>query len=169
MFGVNWAWYTMMTYLPTYINGIFKLSVTMTSVISIFPYMADSILEIVSSFITDCIIQSGSFKIITIRKVFVIIGNVLAAVALMCAALSSSVTPMIVLMSFAVGSTGITLTMIGANMMDISPHYSGIIMGISNTVGTLPGIISPILTSYIIGKEPTPFLVYILLFKILFY
>lgn len=163
MFGVNWAWYTMMTYLPTYINGMFKLSVSMTSLISIFPYMTDSVLEIVSSFITDFIIQSGSFKIITIRKVFVIIGNLAAGIALMAAALSKNVTVMIVLMSLSVGATGITLTMEGANMMDISPHYSGIIMGISNTVGTLPGIISPILTSYIIGKNPSTFLVFLYL------
>lgn len=44
-------------------------------------------------------------------------------------------------------------------MMDVSPNYAGIIMGISNTIATIPGIICPVLTSYIIGAEPTLLLV----------
>lgn len=45
-------------------------------------------------------------------------------------------------------------------MMDVSPNYAGIIMGISNTIATIPGIICPVLISYIIGEKPTLLLVY---------
>lgn len=44
--------------------------------------------------------------------------------------------------------------------MDVSPSYAGIIMGISNTIATIPGIICPVLISYIIGEKPTLLLVY---------
>ena len=37
--------------------------------------------------------------------------------------------------------------------MDIAPQYSSIIMGISNTFATLPGILSPILTGAILQNE----------------
>lgn len=33
---------------------------------------------------------------------------------------------------------------------DIAPQYAAILMGISNTIGTIPGIISPAITGFIV-------------------
>lgn len=42
------------------------------------------------------------------------------------------------------------------NMLDISPLNGGIVLGLSNTIGTIPGIISPVLTAAITGENPGP-------------
>ena len=39
------------------------------------------------------------------------------------------------------------------NQLDIAPQYASIIMGISNTVATVPGIISPLITGYIVQNK----------------
>lgn len=39
------------------------------------------------------------------------------------------------------------------NALDIAPKYASIIIGISNTFGTVPGILSPILTGYLVTHE----------------
>lgn len=36
------------------------------------------------------------------------------------------------------------------NHLDLAPNFAGILMGVSNTVATLSGIISPIITGYIV-------------------
>jgi ACS family sodium-dependent inorganic phosphate cotransporter len=38
----------------------------------------------------------------------------------------------------------------GVNHLDVAPKYAAILMGISNTVGTIPGILSPALTGAIV-------------------
>ena len=38
----------------------------------------------------------------------------------------------------------------GVNHLDVAPNYAAILMGISNTVGTIPGILSPAVTGAIV-------------------
>lgn len=39
------------------------------------------------------------------------------------------------------------------NHLDIAPQYASVLMGISNTFGSMPGIISPLLTGFIVQNE----------------
>ena len=39
-----------------------------------------------------------------------------------------------------------------ANVIDIAPNQSGLVLGISNTVATIPGIVGNIVTGYLINK-----------------
>ena len=47
---------------------------------------------------------------------------------------------------------------------DVSPTLSSFLYGISNTIATLPGIIAPVISGYILGDNPT-----IIEWRILFY
>ncbi|XP_043263381.1 vesicular glutamate transporter 2-like [Colletes gigas] len=41
------------------------------------------------------------------------------------------------------------------NHLDIAPKHASVLMGIGNTIATLPGIVSPIITGYIVqNKSP---------------
>jgi len=44
-------------------------------------------------------------------------------------------------------------TRIQINHIDLSPTYAGVLMGVTNTVATIPGIVSPTLTGYILGSD----------------
>ena len=41
------------------------------------------------------------------------------------------------------------------NHLDVAPQYAAILMGISNTIGTIPGIISPAITGYLVEDKST--------------
>lgn len=45
------------------------------------------------------------------------------------------------------------LILFSVNHLDIAPQFASVLMGISNTVATLPGIISPILTGRIVRHK----------------
>lgn len=51
------------------------------------------------------------------------------------------------LFSLAIGIQGLNGSSYTVNHLDIAPRFAGILMGISNSVGTIPGIIAP----YIVG------------------
>ena len=36
------------------------------------------------------------------------------------------------------------------NHLDIGPRYAGVLMGLTNTIGTIPGILAPAITGFIV-------------------
>jgi ACS family sodium-dependent inorganic phosphate cotransporter len=39
------------------------------------------------------------------------------------------------------------------NHLDIAPQHAGVLMGLSNCVATLPGILSPIVTGFVVQNK----------------
>lgn len=48
----------------------------------------------------------------------------------------------------------------GVNHLDIGAGYANVLMSISNTFATLPGIISPILTGHLIENKVSLFIMF---------
>ena len=81
------------------------------------------------------------------------LGLILPAVFLMlCGYLGNSVGWAVVLLSLSVGSSGFIIAGNSANILDLAPNYAGIIMGIGNTFGTIPGFLGPQIAK-LIAKE----------------
>lgn len=55
-----------------------------------------------------------------------------------------------VCITIAVGLGAFAWSGFAVNHLDIAPQYASILMGISNTFATIPGIVSPLLTGYIV-------------------
>ena len=51
--------------------------------------------------------------------------------------------------SLSLGCGGFAWAGFSVNHLDVAPQYAAILMGISNTLGTVPGIISPAITGYL--------------------
>ena len=49
----------------------------------------------------------------------------------------------VVFLTIAVGSLGLNLSGFGCNHLDIAPRYGGVLMGLTNAAGTIPGIVGP--------------------------
>ena len=66
-----------------------------------------------------------------------------------CGYYGSNIITVIVLMSGALGASGLGIAGFLSNHVDIAPNYAGILMGISNTAATIPGIIAPLVAKLI--------------------
>ena len=53
----------------------------------------------------------------------------------------------------AIGLGGIAWSGFSVNHLDIAPQYASLLMGLSNTFATLPGMISPLLVGWIVGNH----------------
>lgn len=56
----------------------------------------------------------------------------------------------VVLLTIGVGIGAFSLSGFTVNHLDIAPNYASILFGISNFFGSIPGIVSPILTGFIV-------------------
>jgi MFS transporter, ACS family, solute carrier family 17 (sodium-dependent inorganic phosphate cotransporter), other len=54
--------------------------------------------------------------------------------------------------TIAVGLGAFAWSGFAVNHLDIAPQYASILMGIGNTIATIPGIVSPLLTGFLVGN-----------------
>lgn len=59
----------------------------------------------------------------------------------------------VVFLTISVGMNGFVYSGFFVNHLDIAPQYAGVLIGLSNTVATLPGIFSPLLTGIIVQNH----------------
>ncbi|XP_056271085.1 sialin isoform X3 [Pseudoliparis swirei] len=145
----NWSYYTMLTSLPTYMNDIMHFDIKSNGFLSALPYLGAWLFSTLSGVAADGLIERKVFSITVVRKLFTLVGLLAAAaflVAVAYAGCSHVLTVTFLTLSMTIGGT--TASGVYMNQIDIAPRYAGLLLGITNTFGTIPGILAPIATGY---------------------
>ena len=74
---------------------------------------------------------------------------------ILCGYFGNSVELAIVFLSLSVGSSGFAVAGFPVNNLDIAPKYAGILLGIANMCGTIPGFLGPQIAKLIAEKVNT--------------
>jgi ACS family sodium-dependent inorganic phosphate cotransporter len=106
----------------------------------------------ISGYLSDFLINK-KWTFTNVRKLFCCTGLILQFVFMSLTALSTSASSIIVCSTLAIGFGGMPWSAFGVNHLDIGAGYANVLMSISNTFATLPGIISPILTGHLIADK----------------
>ncbi|XP_029299313.1 sialin isoform X1 [Cottoperca gobio] len=145
----NWSYYTLLTSLPTYMNSIMHFDLKSNGFLSALPYLGAWLLSMLSGVVADSLIERKVFSITVVRKLFTLAGLLPAAaflVAVGYAGCSHILTVTFLTLSTTIGGT--TASGVYINQIDIAPRYAGFLLGITNTFGTIPGVLAPIATGY---------------------
>uniref|UniRef100_A0AAR5PKJ7 Sialin n=2 Tax=Dendroctonus ponderosae TaxID=77166 RepID=A0AAR5PKJ7_DENPD len=151
----NWGFYTFLTQLPKYLKDIYSFDLGTSGFLSGLPYLAMGIFVPVAGQLADFVLTKGYLTVTQCRKTWTFVGFSAQFVFLLAVAFASSEIVTVICLTFAVGIGAFAFVGYYVNPLDIAPQYASIIVGISNTFGTLPGIISPILSGYIVSDNPT--------------
>lgn len=149
-FSYTWGFYTLLTLLPSYMKDILNFDLQNTGFISAIPFLALSLLLFVSGFLADWFQMKNFLSTTQVRKYFNNLSFFAQMIFLLLAAYFTNTTVIIVCITFSVGLGAFSISGYLANPLDIAPQFASIIVGISNTFATLPGLISPVLNGYII-------------------
>ncbi|XP_022816205.1 vesicular glutamate transporter 1 isoform X1 [Spodoptera litura] len=152
-FSENWGFYTLLTFLPTFMQDVFKFETSQTGWLSAVPYLAMAIVLQVAGHIADWMLRRGMMSRTNIRKLFNCGAFLSQTVFMVAAAYSTSVTGCVVFLTIAVGLGGFAWSGFSVNHLDIAPPHASVLMGLSNTIATLPGIISPPLAGAIVTDK----------------
>lgn len=121
-----------------------------TGFMSAVPYLTMGILLGVSGYLADMFQVKGILTTTQVRRYFNCGAFLAQTVFMMLAAyLLHPVTSMICI-TIAVGLGAFAWSGFAVNHLDVAPQYASILMGISNTFATIPGIISPLLTGFLV-------------------
>lgn len=97
----------------------------------------------------DRMVSSGA-SVTFVRKSLQVVGSAGPAFALIALAGTSDIDMAVVLLTIALGLSAFSFAGFASNHLDISPRHAGAIFGISNTAGTMPGIIGVALTGILV-------------------
>lgn len=155
-FCYNWGYYTLLAWLPSYFEMALGLNVEKSSLLTLIPYIAMTIMTPFVGPVADGLVNRG-WSVTTVRKMSQ--GIAFAGPALCMGALAW-LTPS----SVGAGPTGVIVAImcvafaLGAwaraglycNHQDLSPKYAAALLGLSNTAGALPGVLGVTAAGYLL-------------------
>lgn len=144
--------------MPNSLQILFVLIVTDTlgfqlqkaGFLSAAPYLAMGILLSVSGYLADMCQVKGYLTTSQVRRYFNCGGFLAQTIFMMLAAYLLNPIASIMCIVIAVGLGAFAWCGFAVNHLDIAPQHASVLMGISNTFATVPGIVSPALTGYIV-------------------
>jgi MFS transporter, ACS family, solute carrier family 17 (sodium-dependent inorganic phosphate cotransporter), other len=148
-FCSNWGYYVILSWLPRYFADVHKLDLVHVGYASLLPWAVMFAMTNLGGQLADGLLARGR-SVEFVRKLMQTIGFLGSASALLAITHVHGVPFAVALMCAALGLGSFALSGFASNHLDIAPRYAGALMGLSNTAGTLPGVIGVAVTGYIL-------------------
>ena len=143
--------YYCLTWLPAYLNEARHLSLSSSSLYTTFSFAGMATVGIIGGFAADRMIARG-YDPINVRKGFTIAGFLIASTEVI-GARSSSLEVALFFSVFSLSGLGLATANYWALTQTLIPRGAiGKIVGIQNCAASLPGIVAPILTGWLVQK-----------------
>ncbi|MEQ8861456.1 MAG: ACS family MFS transporter [Pseudomonadales bacterium] len=169
----NWSLYVLLSWLPTFVNQGLGVDYDSVGWVTMIPHIASFIFLNIAGNIADRLIASG-MDVTRVRKLMQTIGFGGISAALLIVGHVETAWMAITIMTVGNALAAFVTGGFAVNHMDVAPKYAGTLMGITNTAGTIPGIIGVYITGLILELTGSWALVFgvaagVTLFGLVFY
>eukprot|EP00096_Caligus_rogercresseyi_P006352 TRINITY_DN22728_c0_g1_i1.p1 TRINITY_DN22728_c0_g1~~TRINITY_DN22728_c0_g1_i1.p1 ORF type:complete len:635 (+),score=156.44 TRINITY_DN22728_c0_g1_i1:201-2105(+) len=154
-FARSWTFYLLLITQPKYFKEVFNMSLTEGSTMAAIPHLVMTIIVPFGGQLADYLRRKEILSTTNVRKLFNCGGFGGEALFLLVVGYTRNQMVAIAGLILAVGCSGFAISGFNVNHLDIAPRYASILMGISNGVGTLSGMICPITTEQITKDHST--------------
>jgi len=159
-FAMTWTLYFLLAWLPSYFRDVQHLSIANAGLFSAAPWLTMFVVTHLVAPVADGMIRRGISVTFT-RKLMQCTGLLLAAGFLLATRSAQSPQAALVLLCGATGALGFTWSGYACNALDIAPRHSTWLVGFSNTIATIPGIVGVAITGWLVdvtGTYSAPFI-----------
>ena len=169
----NWTLYVVLSWLPKYVNEGLGVDFAAVGLIAMLPHLTSFVFLNVMGNAADRLIRRG-MDVTFVRKLMQTIGFGGLAICLFLIAEVTTVWAAIGILCLGKVCSAAGIGGHSVNHMDIGPKYAGTLMGITNTAGTIPGIVGVYVTGVILDLTGSWGLVFqvtasVTLFGMIFY
>ncbi|EFN78249.1 Sialin [Harpegnathos saltator] len=152
----NFCWYFLLTQMPLYMNKILRFDVKSNAIITCTPYFINAFTNPLLGKMLDWGRQKGIWTQTIARKIAVFVSSIPPSIFLIiiayigCARVTSTV-----LLTLSIVVCGAIFVGHLCNQNDLAPNYAGILMGITNTPGTISAFILPPIVGALVEEGHT--------------
>ncbi|XP_020270545.1 probable anion transporter 6, chloroplastic isoform X2 [Asparagus officinalis] len=149
----SWGHYTCLSWLPTYFSEELDLNLTEAAWVSILPSLGSVFITSIAAPFADNLISNG-VETTTVRKVCQSVAFLSPALCMTLSSLDLGLPPweVVAFLTSGLALSSFALSGLYCTHQDISPEYASILLGITNTVGAIPGIVGVALTGYLLDS-----------------
>ncbi|KAH8854129.1 Vesicular glutamate transporter 1 [Schistosoma japonicum] len=151
-FARSWSFYLLITKSPKYFREVFGYNLAETGFLSALPHLVMAVIVPIGGQLADKL-RKNTLSTTAVRKIFNCGGFGIEAIFLIGVGYSKTITSALVCLVLAVGFSGFAISGYNVNHLDIAPRYASILMGLSNGVGTISGMICPITTELLTKNQ----------------
>ncbi|RXM33402.1 Vesicular glutamate transporter 3 [Acipenser ruthenus] len=141
----SWTFYLLLISQPAYFEEVFGFAISKVGLLSAVPHLVMTIVVPFGGQLADFLRSRKILSTTTVRKIMNCGGFGMEATFLVVVGYSHTRGVAISFLVLAVGFSGFAISGFNVNHLDIAPRYASILMGISNGVGTLSGMVCPLI------------------------
>jgi ACS family sodium-dependent inorganic phosphate cotransporter len=150
-FCSNWSLYMLLAWLPSYFKNAHGLTIASAGLYSAAPWLTMFIMVNAAAWVADAMVRRG-VGLTIVRKVMQSVGLLGSAAFLLVMHNAHSASGALLLMCGALGALAFTWSGFLPNHLDIAPRYADVLMGLTNTAGTVPGIVGVAVTGWLVDS-----------------
>ncbi|CAF1205946.1 unnamed protein product [Didymodactylos carnosus] len=152
----NFVFYTLLTSLPIYFATILNFDLHENGFLFALPYFCQSVITVCAGNIMERIRKKTKLTTTSIRKIPTIIGCVGLSISLVAIGyFECNRIGAVLCCILAVGFIGFLNVGSAVSYLDLAPNYAGTLVGITNTLGTIPGFVGPLIVGAITNHNQT--------------
>lgn len=148
-FCVNWCLYVFLTWLPSYFMDTQGVSIIGAGLYAALPWVTMFVFMNGGGWIADGLLSRG-MSVTTVRKFMQSVGLGGSAICVLFAGGPVSAGAALFLTCGALGLLALCYAGFAAAVIDMAPRHSDVLWSITNTLGTVPGIIGVAVTGWLV-------------------
>ena len=144
----SWTFYLFTIHTAGYFEDLYGVQVAKAAVFAALPHLVMAILVPIGGQMADNLRGRHIMTTTNVRKLFNCGGFGMEAFFLLIMSWTTGQDKTLLALTAAVGFSGFAISGFNVNHLDIAPRYASILMGLSNSAGTISGMVGP----YIVGQ-----------------
>ncbi|XP_070504435.1 sialin-like [Chironomus tepperi] len=149
-FSEGWGFFTLQTQLPQFLKDALGYDIAKSGLVSALPYLCMAAMLQVAGYLSDWVRIKGYWTTGQTRRYFNSMAFLIQMASMLCAAFFLNEVASVTFITIGVAMAAFAYSSFSVNYLDIAPQFAGLLMGICNSFATVAGIVSPILTGYIV-------------------
>ncbi|CAH1407572.1 unnamed protein product [Nezara viridula] len=145
----SWNFYLLVLFQASYLSTRFGLKIKETGFLGALPHLLMTIIVPIGGMLADYVRKNGIMTTTNVRRVFNCGGFGMEGLFFVVVAYSNTAIAANVALTLGVAFSGFAISGFNVNHLDIAPRYASILMGMSNGIGTIAGLICPIVIDHI--------------------
>ncbi|XP_069687183.1 vesicular glutamate transporter 1 isoform X1 [Periplaneta americana] len=140
----SWNFYLLVLFQAQYLHTTFNLQIEETGFVGALPHLLMTVIVPLGGLLADHVRKKGILSTTNVRKVFNCGGFGMEALFFIVVAYSKTAVTATAALTMGVAFSGFAISGFNVNHLDIAPRYASILMGMSNGIGTIAGLLCPI-------------------------
>ncbi|GLG93802.1 Vesicular glutamate transporter 1, partial [Gryllus bimaculatus] len=153
MFCADWAFYTVQTEIPMYLEDTLGYNLQGAGFVSALPFVAMGCFQLVAGYLADLLEGRNLLHTTTVRKLYVCGGFMMLVLCLLLSTYLTDPSSIVACISFGTAFTSFVYTASSVNILDMAPLHASVLEGLSNTITNLSGMLTSQITGFIVQTQ----------------